>query len=78
VTGVDAAEGGRCSIQDRPGPVPSARRFSPGWLAEAVWAALNDAAILKQCIPGCQSLEKLSDTEMTAVVKVGIGAAARL
>jgi uncharacterized protein len=40
---------------------------------QAVWAALNDAAILKQCIPGCQSLEKLSDTEMTAVVKVGIG-----
>jgi uncharacterized protein len=40
---------------------------------QVVWAALNDAAILKQCIPGCQSLEKLSDTEMTAKVKVGIG-----
>jgi len=23
-----------------------------------VWAALNDAEILKSCIPGCQSLEK--------------------
>jgi uncharacterized protein len=40
---------------------------------QAVWAALNDVETLKQCIPGCQSLEKLSDTEMTAKVKVGIG-----
>ena len=24
---------------------------------EQVWAALNDPAVLKQCIPGCQSLE---------------------
>jgi carbon monoxide dehydrogenase subunit G len=40
---------------------------------EAVWAALNDVEVLKQCIPGCKSLEKLSDTEMTAKVKVGIG-----
>jgi carbon monoxide dehydrogenase subunit G len=40
---------------------------------QAVWAALNDVEMLKQCIPGCQSLEKLSDTEMTAKVKVGIG-----
>jgi carbon monoxide dehydrogenase subunit G len=39
----------------------------------AVWAALNDANVLKQCIPGCESLEKLSDTEMTAKVTVGIG-----
>jgi hypothetical protein len=40
---------------------------------QAVWAALNDADVLKQCIPGCESLEKLSDTEMTAKVKLGIG-----
>jgi carbon monoxide dehydrogenase subunit G len=40
---------------------------------EAVWAALNDAEVLRQCIPGCQSLEKLSDTEMTAKVKLKIG-----
>ena len=38
-----------------------------------VWAALNDPAILKDCIPGCQSLEKLSDTEMAAKVKARIG-----
>jgi carbon monoxide dehydrogenase subunit G len=40
---------------------------------QAVWAALNDADVLKQCIPGCESLEKLSDTEMTAKVTLGIG-----
>jgi hypothetical protein len=27
---------------------------------DKVWAALNDPAVLKQCIPGCQSLEMTS------------------
>jgi uncharacterized protein len=40
---------------------------------ETVWAALNDAEILRQCIPGCESLEQLSATEMTARVKLQIG-----
>ena len=40
---------------------------------EAVWAALNDVAILKQCIPGCESLEKTSDTDMAAKVKLQVG-----
>ncbi|MFT6558159.1 CoxG family protein [Sneathiella sp.] len=40
---------------------------------EQVWQALNDAEILKSCIPGCQELEKLSDTEFTAVVTAKIG-----
>jgi carbon monoxide dehydrogenase subunit G len=38
-----------------------------------VWAALNDIDVLRQCIPGCQSLERQSDTEMTAKVKLQIG-----
>ena len=38
-----------------------------------VWAALNDAAILKKCIPGCERLEKVSPTEMTAAVVVKVG-----
>src|SRR5262245_19378571 len=38
-----------------------------------VWARLNDAETLKASIPGCESLEKLSDTEMQAVAKVKIG-----
>ncbi|MEH6728223.1 MAG: carbon monoxide dehydrogenase subunit G [Hyphomicrobiales bacterium] len=40
---------------------------------EAVWAALNDPEVLKECIPGCESLEKSSDTEMTAVVTMKVG-----
>ncbi len=40
---------------------------------EAVWAALNDPEVLKECIPGCESLEKSSDTEMAAVVTMKVG-----
>jgi len=40
---------------------------------EKVWAALNDPAVLKQCIPGCQSLEMSSPTEMTATVVIKMG-----
>ena len=40
---------------------------------EKVWEALNDPAVLKQCIPGCQSLEMSSPTEMTATVVIKIG-----
>ena len=38
-----------------------------------VWAKLNDAEVLKRCIPGCQSLEKTSDTELKATVGLKIG-----
>jgi hypothetical protein len=38
-----------------------------------VWAHLNDAETLRASIPGCESLEKLSDTELQAVAKVKIG-----
>ncbi len=40
---------------------------------QKVWEALNDADVLRACIPGCESLEKLSDTEMTATVVTKIG-----
>ena len=40
---------------------------------EVVWAALNDVEVLRQCIPGCESLEKVSDTDMAARVKLQIG-----
>src|ERR1700709_484638 len=40
---------------------------------EKVWAALNDPQVLKQCIPGCQSLEMSSPTEMTATVVFKVG-----
>ena len=38
-----------------------------------VWAALNDPAILKACLPGCESVERLSDTEMKATAQVRLG-----
>ena len=40
---------------------------------EVVWAKLNDADTLKACIPGCESLEKTSDTEFVAVAVTKIG-----
>ena len=38
-----------------------------------VWAKLNDAETLKQSIPGCQALEKTSDTSFSATAKVKLG-----
>jgi carbon monoxide dehydrogenase subunit G len=40
---------------------------------EKVYAALNDPEMLKKCIPGCEELEKTSDNEFAAVVKMSIG-----
>jgi hypothetical protein len=40
---------------------------------EAVWAKLNDPETLKACIPGCQELDKTSDTEFTAKVRAKVG-----
>ncbi len=42
-------------------------------IREDVWLALNDPAMLKKFIPGCESLEKISDTELTASVMASIG-----
>jgi carbon monoxide dehydrogenase subunit G len=38
-----------------------------------VWAALNDPEVLKACIPGCQELDKVSDTEFQATVRAAVG-----
>jgi len=40
---------------------------------ESVWAALNDPEVLKRCIPGCESLDKTSDTEFNGRVTAAIG-----
>jgi carbon monoxide dehydrogenase subunit G len=40
---------------------------------DMVWTALNDIEVLKQSIPGCQSIEKVSDTEMNAKVVLKVG-----
>lgn len=40
---------------------------------DAVWAALNDAEILRDCIPGCEEIEQTSATSLTAKVVQKIG-----
>ncbi len=40
---------------------------------DQVWKALNDPDILQRAIPGCRSVGKVSDTEMTATVVAKFG-----
>jgi uncharacterized protein len=40
---------------------------------QVVWEKLNDPAVLKVCIPGCEQLDKTSDTEFQAVATTKIG-----
>src|SRR3954471_15135246 len=40
---------------------------------QVVWERLNDPETLKQCIPGCESVDKGSDTEFTAKGKAKVG-----
>lgn len=40
---------------------------------QKVWDALNDTDTLRSCIPGCESLERLSDTAMKATAAIKIG-----
>jgi hypothetical protein len=40
---------------------------------EKVWNALNDPLVLRASIPGCESLEKLSENELKATAAVKIG-----
>jgi len=40
---------------------------------QQVWAALNDPAILKASLPGCESLERVSDHEFAATVAAKVG-----
>ncbi|NQU61502.1 MAG: carbon monoxide dehydrogenase subunit G [Rhodospirillales bacterium] len=40
---------------------------------DKVYAALNDTETLKKAIPGCQDLERISETELTATVQAKVG-----
>lgn len=40
---------------------------------QRVWDALNDPEVLKACIAGCQRLDKVSDTEFSAIVTTRVG-----
>jgi uncharacterized protein len=40
---------------------------------DVVWKGLNDPQVLKACIPGCESIEQVSPTELKAVVVAKVG-----
>ena len=40
---------------------------------QKVWDGLNDPQVLKAAIPGCKSLEKVSDTDLRATAAIRIG-----
>src|SRR6187397_3511017 len=40
---------------------------------DVVWAKLNDPDVLKTCIPGCEELNKTSETEFQAIATTKIG-----
>ena len=40
---------------------------------ERVWAALNDPAVLKASIPGCESLEMTTPTDLAATLALKVG-----
>ena len=44
-------------------PLPQAR----------VWAGLNDPEVLKASIPGCESIERVSDTEYKVAITAAVG-----
>jgi uncharacterized protein len=40
---------------------------------QRVWAGLNDPEVLKACIPGCESIERVSDTEYRVAMTAAVG-----
>lgn len=40
---------------------------------QRVWEALNDPETLRACIPGCESIEKVSDTEYKVAIVAAVG-----
>jgi len=40
---------------------------------EAVWAGLNDAEVLKACIPGCETLTKTAENDFEGAAKIKVG-----
>lgn len=40
---------------------------------EQTWEALNDIAVLKECIPGCETIERVADNEYQLVMTAKVG-----
>jgi carbon monoxide dehydrogenase subunit G len=39
----------------------------------AVWSTLNDPKLLQQCIPGCESMDQVSETEFNVIARLAVG-----
>jgi uncharacterized protein len=39
----------------------------------ATWEALNDTEVLKACIPGCEALDRISDTQYEIAMRARVG-----
>src|SRR6266446_4536354 len=59
--------------QERITPMEMTGEFRIPAPRQRVWEALNDPEILKQSIPGCQTLERVSDTEFDGKVVASVG-----
>jgi carbon monoxide dehydrogenase subunit G len=70
---IAAAEPHTQRTQERIVPMEMTGEFRIPAPRERVWQGLNDPEILKQAIPGCQSIEKVSDTEFVAKVVAKVG-----
>lgn len=40
---------------------------------QATWQALNDPEVLKACVPGCEAIDRLSDTEYAVQMTARVG-----
>lgn len=40
---------------------------------DIVWEALRNPSILQKCIPGCEHIAQLTDTEFEAIVRLSVG-----
>jgi len=40
---------------------------------DTTWRALNDAEVLRACIPGCESIDRVSDTEYRVAMTARVG-----
>jgi len=48
-------------------------RYAIDAAPQRVWDGLNDPAILKACIPGCEQMDKTSPTDFVATARLKIG-----
>jgi carbon monoxide dehydrogenase subunit G len=40
---------------------------------DTVWATINDVGVMASCVPGCEGVQRLSETSYKAAVKADVG-----